>query len=151
MFLVIGDILGSVSDFTATKELLGVGSTVKDDTEGSSHVNSLSLAVEVDVLLGVGASVAVNILKLVGDVRSVLNDWVVVIRLGDLTNPRTNSHELLTLGLFHLKEVVFLTIVILASVGHDTLACLLVVLDATTVTLHVGVVVPSAWGRGVSA
>ena len=104
-----------------------------------------------DVLLGVGASVAVNILKLVGDVRSVCNDWVVVIRLGDLTNPRTNSHELLTLGLFHLKEVVFLTIVILASVGHDTLACLLVVLDATTVTFHVRVVVPSAWGRGVSA
>jgi hypothetical protein len=151
MLLVIGNILGSVSDLTATEELLGVRSTVKDDTEGSSHVHSLSCAVEVDVLLGVGASVAVNVLKCVGGCRRVSNEVVVNIRLGDLTNPGTNSHELLTLGLFYLEEVVLLTIVILASVGHDTLACLLVVLDATTIGFHVGVIVPFAWSRSVSA
>ena len=151
MVLVIGDILGSVSDLTTTEELLGVGLTVEDDTEGGSHVDSLSSAVEVDILLGVGASVAVDVLKLVSDIRLLVIDFVVAFRLCYLTNPRTNSHELLTLGLFYLEEVVLATIVIFSSVGDDTLACLLVILDATTITIHVGVIVPSAWGRSVSA
>jgi hypothetical protein len=151
MLHVIGDILGSVFDLTATEELLGVRSTVEDDTEGSSHVDSLSSTVEVDVLLGVGASVSVDVLKCVGLIRLVCVDRVVVIRLSDLTNPGTDSHELLTLGLFYLEEVVLATIVILASVGHDTSTCLLVILDTTTIGFHVGVIVPSAWGRSVSA
>ena len=151
MVLVIGDILGSVSDLTTTEELLGVGLTVEDDTEGGSHVDSLSSAVEVDILLGVGASVAVDVLKLVGDVWFFFVDWVVAFGLSNLTNPGTNSHELLTRGLFYLEEVVLTTVVILASIGHDTLACLFVVRDATTITLHVGVIVPSAWGRGVAS
>ena len=151
MVLVIGDILGSVSDFTPTEKLLGIGSTVKDDTEGSSHVNSLSLAVEVDVLLGVCASVSVDVLKLIGYIWNLSVVWVVALWLSDLTNPGTNSHELLTLCLFDLEEVVLTAIIILASIGHDTLACLLVILDATTIAFHVGVIVPSAWGRSVSA
>ena len=49
--LVIGDVLGSVVNLAASEEFLGVGRDVEDDTQGSSHVDSLALVVPVNVLL----------------------------------------------------------------------------------------------------
>ena len=66
MVLVICDVLGGVFNFTTTEELLGVGLLIKNDTEGSSHVDSLSFRVIVDVLSGISASVTIDVLELVG-------------------------------------------------------------------------------------
>ena len=114
MVRVSGDVLGGHVDFTGSEELLGVGVAVKDNAEGGSHVDSLTVAVPVDVLLGVSASVAVDVLKSVGAVGSVSNEWVVVVGLGDLTNPGAECHELFTLSLLDLEEIVLGTVVVLA-------------------------------------
>jgi len=65
MVHVICDVFGSVFNFTTTEELLGVGLLIKNDTEGSSHVDSLSFRVIVDVLSGISASVTIDVLELV--------------------------------------------------------------------------------------
>lgn len=60
---VVGDVLGSVVDLTATEELLSVGVGVEDNTESSSHIDGLSVGVEVNVLTRVSAPVTVHVLK----------------------------------------------------------------------------------------
>lgn len=82
---VISDILSRAVNFTTTKEFLGVGLGVKNDTEGSGHVNGLSTGVEVDVLLGVSASVTIDVLEIVGNARGILVDIVMAVRLNNLT------------------------------------------------------------------
>lgn len=65
MVQVIGDVLGCGIDFTTTEELLGVRGWVKNDTKSGSHVDSLVLAVKVNVLLAVRATVAVDVLEII--------------------------------------------------------------------------------------
>jgi len=147
MVLIVGDVLGGVLDLTTTEEFLGVGFVVKDDTEGGSHVDGVTLAIPVAVLLGVAAAVAIDVLKSVGGVRDIVVHWVVVVWLSDLTNPGTDSHELLAGGLLDFEEIALLTVVVLAAVAGDSLAGLLVVLDATAVSSHIGIVLEFAWSR----
>ena len=89
---VIGDILGSVVDLTTTEELLLLGraSVIQDNTESSSHVDDLALTVEMAVLTGVSATVAKDVVKSVSLIRLVERDRVVVVGLGNLTDPRAN-------------------------------------------------------------
>ena len=49
--LVGGVVLGGIVDLATTEELLGVGGLIEDNTESSSHVDSLSVGVVVNVLL----------------------------------------------------------------------------------------------------
>ena len=141
---VLRAVLGRVLDLTATEELLGVGGNLKDHTESSSHVDGIALVVEVDVLLGVGAAVAVHILELVSAVRSLVVDLVVVIGLLDLTDPGANSHELLTLGFLDSEEVVLGTVVVLTVVIDGRLASLLINSDSLAVGEEVLIIVELA-------
>lgn len=123
---VLSDILGGVLDLATSEELLGVAVLVENDTKGGSHVDGLTLAVPVDVLLGVGASVAVNVLELVSSVRLILVDLVMVVGFSNLANPGTDSHELLTLSLLDFEEVALGTVFVLAFVARNVLAGCLV-------------------------
>ena len=147
MVLVIGDVLGSVVDFTATEELLGVRLAVEDNTESSGHVDGLTVGVPVAVLLGVGASVTIDVLELVLSRGLVVVDWVMLIGLDDLTQPWAHGHELLASGLFHFEEVILAAIVVLSTVAIGGFASLLVVLLTATVSSEVGVVGKLAWSR----
>jgi len=84
MITIVGDLLGGVFDLTATEELLGVSLRVKDNTEGSCHVDRSIVTVEENVLSAISASVAVNVLKSVRAVGLGVVDGVVVVRLGNL-------------------------------------------------------------------
>ena len=141
---VLRAVLGRVLDLTATEELLGVGGNLKDHAESSSHVDGVALVVEVDVLLRVGAAVAVHILELVSAVRSLVVDLVVVIGLRDLTDPGADRHELLTLGFFDSEEVVLGTVVVLTVVIDGRLASLLINSDSLAVGEEVLIVVELA-------
>ena len=145
MSLVIGDVLGRVVDLTTTEEFLGVGLGVKDDTEGGGHVDSGASVVPVDVLLGVSASVTIDVLEVVLDGWLVWVDGVVLIGLDDLSQPGADGHELLASSLLHFEEVILATIVVFTTVTVDGLAGLLVVLHAATVGLEIGVVGELAW------
>ena len=85
MVLVIGDVLGRVLDLTTTEEFLGVGTWVQDNAEGGSHVDSVAIFVPVDVLLGVGAPVAIDVLKVVLGRGLVVVDSVMLIGFDDLS------------------------------------------------------------------
>lgn len=74
---VVGNIFGRVIDLTTTEELLGVGGDVENDTESSSHVDGLAIAVPVDVLLAVGATIAVDVFEVILGGGLVVVDWVV--------------------------------------------------------------------------
>jgi len=87
VFTVVRHVLRRVFDLATTEEFLRVGLGVEDDAEGGGHVDSGASAVPVDVLLGVSASVAVDVLKFVGDVGLFVVDWVVLIGLSDLSFP----------------------------------------------------------------
>ena len=147
MFLIVSDVLGGVLDLTTTEEFLGVGSVFKDDSEGGSHVDGVTVAVPVAVLLGVTAAVAIDVLKSVGGVRDIIVLGVVVGWLSDLADPGTDGHELLASGLLDLEEVALLTVVVLAAVAGSSLAGLLVIDDATAVSSHIGIVLEFAWSR----
>ena len=147
MVLIVGDVLGGAIDLTTTEEFLGVGFVVKDDTKGGSHVDGVTVAVPVEVLLGVTAPIAIDVLKSVGGVRLLVVHGVVVAWLSDLADPGADSHELLTFSLLDLEEVVFPTVVVLAAVAGHSLAGLLVVDDATAVSSHIGIVLEFAWSR----
>ena len=147
MLHVIGNVLGSGLDLTATEEFLGVGCWVKNDTEGSSHVDSLVIAVEVDVLLAVSATVAVDVLEIVLSSGLVVVDWVVLIGFDDLSEPGANGHELLTLSLLDLEEVIFSGVVVLATIGIASLTGLFIIDLAAAVSGEVGVVGKLAWCR----
>jgi len=110
--LVIASLLGTVLNLTTTEELLGVGVVVKDDTEGSSHVDGLTVHVDEAVLARVGASVTVDVLKSVSLIRLVVVDGVVIVRLSDLTFPWQNSHELLTFASILCSEHVIIDTVL---------------------------------------
>lgn len=144
---VLSDVLGGVSDLTTTEEFLGVGAVVQDDTESSGHVDSVVLGVEVDVLLRVSATVAVDVLKFVGLSGLRVVDRVVVVRLSDLSYPGTDGHELLAFFLVDFKEIVLLAIVVFATIVGDRLAGLLVVANTVAITFHVAVVVELARRR----
>jgi len=146
VFHVISDVLSSAINLTATKEFLGVVLVVKNDTKGSSHVDGLSTGVEVDVLLGVSASVTIDVLEIVGDARGILVDGVMVIRLDDLTFPRKYRHELFTLGFFYFEEIVFATTVVFAFIAFANGTGLLIDTD-TSIIVHLGVISKSAWSR----
>lgn len=145
MILVVGDVLGSVFDLTATEEFLGVGLRVKNDTESSGHVDSLAVLVPVDVLLGVSASVTINVLEVVLSGWLVVVHWVVIVGFNDLSKPWTDGHELLTLSFFHLEEVILAVIFVLSTVAFDGVAGLLVVLDTAAILGEIGVVGKFAW------
>ena len=147
MLHVIGNVLGSAVDLTTTEEFLGVGCWVKNDTKSSSHVDCLSTAVEVDVLLAVGATVAVDVLELVLSGGLVVVDWVVLIGLDDLSEPGAHGHKLLTLSLLDLEEVIFSGVVVLATIGIASLTGLFVIDLAAAVSGEVGVVGKLAWCR----
>lgn len=143
---VLSNVLGGAIDLAATEEFLGVVGVVKDDTESSSHVDGVALSVEVDVLLGVSATVAVDVLESVGLVGTVIAEIVVGIGLSDLADPGFDGHELLADLLVDLKEVILGTIVVLSTVAGHTLAGFFVVAHTSTV-FHVSVVVELAWSR----
>ena len=140
MILVISDVLDVILDLTASEELLSIRSVVQDNTESSGHVDSLVLAVEVDVLLGVGATVAVDVLKFVGLVGALVVLLIVVIWLNDLSEPGTDGHLRLALFLVDLKEIAFRASFIFATIAGDRLAGVLVVAN-TVAIVHVDVVV----------
>ena len=157
---VVGDVLGSAGNLATTEELLGVGWDVQDDTEGGSHVDSVALLVPVGVLLGVGTSVAVHVLKRVGRLGLRVVNLVVAIRLGDLADPGAQSHELLASRLLNGEEVVLTTILVLAFVAGVSLAGLFVDFSsALAVHVHFGVVVVDAvvfgrvgaWGTSIGS
>ncbi len=148
MVLIVGDVLGSGLNLATTEEFLRVRVLVKDNTESGSHVDSVALTIPVCVLLGVGATVTIDVLESVGLVGLLVVDWVMVVGLLDLTDPRANRHKLLTLSLFNLEEVVLATVVVLATIGASGgLTGFLVVLNASTIVLHLGIVVVLAWRR----
>jgi len=66
MIQIIGNLFGCVVNFAASEESLAVGFLIKNDTETSSHVNNLSIRVEVNILSAILAPVSINVLKLVG-------------------------------------------------------------------------------------
>jgi len=116
MITIVGDLLGGVFDLTATEELLGVSLRVKDNTEGSCHVDRSIVTVEENVLSAISASVAVNVLKSVRAVGLGVVDGVVVVRLGNLAQPGTHSEELFSLASFLcLKEIIFAAVTVLVS------------------------------------
>ena len=66
---IIGMMLGRISglfrlviDFTTSEECLSIVSFVKNDTEGCSDVDDITIGVIINVLAGILASVAVHIL-----------------------------------------------------------------------------------------
>jgi len=138
--LVIGDVLGRVLDLTATEELLLVGGDVEDDTEGGSHVDSLVLAVPVHVLLRVSAAVAIDVFEVVLHGWLVVVDGVVIVRLNDLSNPWADRHELLTLSLLNLEEVILSAVVVLTTVAVLGDTGFLVIDLAATIGSEVGVI-----------
>ena len=89
---VTSSLLRCVFDLATTEEFLGVGTVIEDDTKSSSHVDSVSHNVEVDVLSAVGASVSIDVLEVVLFLRWVVADFIVVGWLSDLTNPWLDSH-----------------------------------------------------------
>ena len=113
---VIGDVLGSAIDLTTTEEFLGVAVSVENDTESGGHVDSLASTVEVDVLLGVSASVTIDVLELVASRRRVVIHRIMLSWLLNLANPGAHSHELLTLSLFNFEEIVLTTIIVFTTV-----------------------------------
>ena len=144
---VVCDVFRRVFDLTTAEELLGVAGGVENDTESGSHVDSLALAVPVDVLLAVGATIAVDVLEFVLGGGLVVVDGVVLIGFDDLSEPWAHRHELLALSLLHLEEVIFSAVVVLATVGVSGLACLFVIDLTTAVSGEVGVVGKLAWCR----
>ena len=144
VILIIGNILGSVLNFTTTEESLSVGCSVKDNTESSGHVDGLSTGIEVDVLLGVSASVTIDILELVASRRWVVIDRIMLSGLLNLANPGAHSHELLTLSLLNFEEIVLTTIIVFTTVIIGDFTCLFVHTD-TSVVVHVGVIGKFAW------
>ena len=134
---VVGDVFGGAFNLTTTEELLGVGRGVQNDTKSGGHVSGLAIAVEVDVLSGVGATVAIDVLKLVSGVWFLVVDLVVVVGLSNLADPGTDSHELLALSLLDFEEVTFLTVLVLTGVDHAACAGLFVVYH--TAFIHVGI------------
>ena len=103
------------------------------------------MAVPVNVLLAVSATVAIDVLELVLGGGLVVVDGVVLIGLNDLTNPRADGHKLLTLSLLHLEEVVLTAVIVLATVAVLSDAGLLVIDLAATVGGEVGVIGKPAW------
>lgn len=99
-------LLGFLLDFATTEELLGVFLHVENNTESSSHVDSLALFVEVTVLLGVGASVSVDVLEGVLLVWASRVDLVVLLWLSDLTLPWHGGGGLLANSFVNFEEVV---------------------------------------------
>jgi len=145
MVLIVGDVLGRGIDLTTTEELLGVGLGVQDDTEGGGHVDGAASGVPVDVLTGVSASVAIDVLEVVLDGWLLVVDGVVLIGLDDLSNPGADRHELLAGGFLHFEEVVLATVVVLSAVISGGVAGLLVVDEATAICEEFGVVGELAW------
>lgn len=104
--LVVGDIFGGVSDFSATEVLLFAGS-IGNNTESGGEVDELAVG-GVGVLSGVSRPVSPGVLDVERAVGLLLVDGVVVVGLGDLSLPWLDGHELFALtGLFDLEEVVF--------------------------------------------
>ena len=144
VILIIGNILGSVLNFTTTEESLSVGCSVKDNTESSGHVDGLSTGIEVDVLLGVSASVTIDVFEIVLSCRRISVDGVMIVWLNNLSDPGADRHELFTLSLFYLEEVIFTAIVVFTTIRWSSCTTFLVV-DKTFTVVHVGVVGKSAW------
>jgi hypothetical protein len=109
-FIVIGNVLGSVVNFTSAEELLHLGLTglIKNDTKSSSHVDNFAFFVHVNVLARVSTAVAQDVIESIGLIRLFHADGVVVSRFSDLSEPGANRHKLLTSsGIFSGEEIVF--------------------------------------------
>ena len=146
--LIVCDIFGSVINLTTTEEFLSVRASVKNDTKGGSHVDGLAVLVPVDVLFGISASVAVDVLKSVGDVGFSVVNGIVIRWLSDLTDPRAHSHELLTRSLLNGEEVVSTTVLVLAFGSGASLAGFLVQHHSTlAIGIKFSVIIKSAWSR----
>jgi len=117
----------AVIGFTTTEEFLSVGSSVEDDSEGGSHVGDLAVFVEVDVLARVLGSVSVAVLKSVGLVGLVSVSLVMLGRLGNLTDPRLDSHELLALSFFSFEEALIFGGVLSTVLGSDVVTRFIVI------------------------
>lgn len=103
---VAGRHLGRLLDFAATEELLGVVSVAEDNAECGSHVDGVALAVEVAVLLGVSASVSIDVLELVLRLWLSRVDGVVTGWLSNLSLPWNAGGGLFANRLVTLEEVV---------------------------------------------
>lgn len=116
-----------VISLTTTEEFLSVRFSVEDDSEGGSHVGDLVVLVEVDVLARVLRSVSVAVLKSVGLVGLISVSFVVLFGLGNLTDPRLDSHELLALSLFSFEEAFVFGGVLSTVLGSDVVTRFIVI------------------------
>ena len=98
-------LLRFVLDLATTEEPLGVFILVEDDTEASSHIADVTSGVVVDSHSRVLASVAIDVLELVGLIGLRLLNLRMVIRLDSGSSlPGLDGEELLTfLDLFGLE------------------------------------------------
>jgi len=108
--IIISNVLGSVVDFTSTEEFLLLRRTIliKNDAEGSSHIDNFAVFVHVTVLARVGTAVTQDVIKSIGLFRRRHLDRVVVVRLSDLSNPGFGGHKLFaSSSILCCEEIVF--------------------------------------------